>query len=809
MDDDDDEFVPRHLRKAMRGPGERGGGAAGETGDSNRRRLAELLGEDVLGDGELDASFAHLAGDSGGSSLFVSGGGLQDQLSKGARPATDEAASASALKRRRTSAPAAPVIPEATRQAEAKVKSSIGATLLAKLGYSGKGGLGKDGKGITQALDVKVRPANAGLGMVQEKTEAQRLLEHQRRQQALGGAAAEEAEQQEEESQQQAATPVKWSKLNLPGSQSKRARRASRVAPVMKSADQVLQEDNQTTSAAGGVTIIDLTGPQERLLNRTNSMSNLASPAGPELGRELRYNLSKLVDAAEVDLKQHNRRLAMVKQKQTTFGQQAEMLGRAQAENDAALGVLREATALLERLEASQPDMSRSTRDSDEAAVQLTMRLCSAFTGARQRFGEALYRAAGFADLLFELLQGPLRAYYGRHRGTLGVDMGVARALKAVWQDEPTTDYWNAWVFQVVVPEFQRFITRDWEVEGDTQALACAAVRQWDGVWSSSARHYVIHEVVWPRLKAAVDAWNPYTAQVALHEWVHPWHELFEGRLERDLYPGIVYKLTQALTDWNPTDGSAYELLRPWGTGKLTPSQLEGLAQGRILPKLHTLASTVDLNDTAALDALLLWHDWIARDAFVKLLARTLFPRLSRTVYEWMRSIRDGPFEVVVAWYRSWKAALPEALASDPRIRLLLAHLLDVALNVFLQPEVDFEPELLPRDLFAPAAKAVPSAGASGAAVATGPAEAGSAGHFRALVEAFAGKHNVVFVPLLHRTHNGKPLYSFGSIPVLLSDNVVHCAAQPGGAWKPISLDHLADLAKASGSSGNAAADVD
>jgi tuftelin-interacting protein 11 len=61
----------------------------------------------------------------------------------------------------------------------------------------------------------------------------------------------------------------------------------------------------------------------------------------------------------------------------------------------------------------------------------------------------------------------------------------------------------------------------------------------------------------------AVEAWNPRTDPVPLHQWLFPWLEHLVGPLE-ELYPGIRQKLAAALTAWDPYDSSAKALLQPW-----------------------------------------------------------------------------------------------------------------------------------------------------------------------------------------------------------------------------------------------------
>ena len=66
-----------------------------------------------------------------------------------------------------------------------------------------------------------------------------------------------------------------------------------------------------------------------------------------------------------------------------------------------------------------------------------------------------------------------------------------------------------------------------------------------------------------PQIRVAVEAWNPRTDPVPLHQWLFPWLEHLAGPLE-EVYPGVRQKLAAALTAWDPYDGSAKALLQPW-----------------------------------------------------------------------------------------------------------------------------------------------------------------------------------------------------------------------------------------------------
>lgn len=62
----------------------------------------------------------------------------------------------------------------------AKLKSGFGAKMLAKMGYSGDGGLGREGEGISEPIQVVMRGTKGGVGIVAEKSEQQRREERRK-----------------------------------------------------------------------------------------------------------------------------------------------------------------------------------------------------------------------------------------------------------------------------------------------------------------------------------------------------------------------------------------------------------------------------------------------------------------------------------------------------------------------------------------------------------------------------------------------------------------------------------------------------
>jgi tuftelin-interacting protein 11 len=794
FDEDDDEFLPFEVKADLK---------AKSLGSSKAKKKKFNAWEgEYEDDDDEDAVPAHLQFvDESSGGMFVKAGGLADQLKK--KPVAASSGSGgggekSAKKAKKMEKK--PVVKD-------KGKFGVGLSLLEKMGWTGEGGLGKKGTGITEALDVKMRPHGAGLGMIEEKTEAQKRVERQRR--------GEEVSEEEEEEQEAAKMP------KMPAvDRSQRWKRSAAAAPKVqvKSAYDVLREEGAAATPQK-LTIIDLTGERERVVTdpkQLYSKERAATDYKVGMGKELRFNVDKLLDMAETELKRQHRTEEQLRKKVETFGGQARALAKTVEEAETRLALLREAETLVVRLVQAAGDMAAAAETSDVAMERLVASLHQAFVGARARFGTELYAGLQLPDLLFVLLDKALTAYF--LRGDIREQPGRGRRMAELLKDlletyeargrsasEEAVDYWMVLQTAVIVPPLRAYLMREWDCKRDP-GVAVAALAAWSGALDEDVLHYVLHQAVWPRLLRCVEAWDPFTDAVPLHSWLHPWLPLLAREMEQTLYPIIVGKLVLALSEWEPEDGSAYALLQPWRTC-FTAQQLDTVAQTRLLPKLSSFVSAKlkllpgQQEQGGVLEAVLMWHDWIPSREFVKLLARTVFPRIYRSAFQWVTTSRPSPSGAqVVAWYKQLKECFPRELFANQKVCVLFAHLLDVLLNVMVGHVVDFEPDVLLVDLWADEREA--AASSSGAhlplhkPVVTG--SGADAMSFRAMVEAFASERGILFMPLPNRkTKDGKPVYSFGGVAVHFANQLVYAELQPG-AWTMVSLEHLAQLVQKS-----------
>ncbi|KXS21412.1 TFP11-domain-containing protein [Gonapodya prolifera JEL478] len=193
--------------------------------------------------------------------------------------------------------------------------SGIGSKLLRAMGWKPGQGLGKDRAGMVKPIDVKLRPQRAGLGTIDERTEAvreqQRVMkethgidygEESEESDNNGGGKRKSRKRKDSDEAQVRPKSSQWKKSRPP-----KSAKPSYITPAdLLAADTSALPDGAASPSVQPSTIIDLTGPSARV--RDISSLSTVTPSHPSLIDptkhlpELRHNLRLLADLARSDL---------------------------------------------------------------------------------------------------------------------------------------------------------------------------------------------------------------------------------------------------------------------------------------------------------------------------------------------------------------------------------------------------------------------------------------------------------------------------------------------------------------------------
>ncbi|CAG0888452.1 unnamed protein product [Cyprideis torosa] len=222
---------------------------------------------------------------------------------------------------------------------------------------------------------------------------------------------------------------------------------------------------------------------------------------------------------------------------------------------------------------------------------------------------------------------------------------------------------WECWV-----PPVSRVINTLWDVKDPEPLLKF--LEMWYGLLTPWVLGNTLDNSVLPKLKSAVDAWDPLTDTIPIHAWVHPWLPLLDKKLET-LYPTIRQKLGTALTNWHPQDRSAKLMIAPWAP-VWSKGSMDAFLQRHILPKLQSVLQKEFVINPRQQDLtpwtwVMLWSDLLSPALVANLLDQHFFPQWMKVLVTWLNHMPS--YDEVSSWFTGWKNMFPPAVLEDMTIK--------------------------------------------------------------------------------------------------------------------------------------------
>ncbi|CAI5995597.1 unnamed protein product [Closterium sp. NIES-64] len=768
-----------------------------------------------------------------------------------------------------------------------KHTKGIGMKLLEKMGYKG-GGLGKNQQGIAKPIEAKLRPKNMGMGFNDFKEKEVGLPPPPSGKdgevlggEGEGGVALEVVEKRGREKL--------WKK-----------KFAGRRKEYKTAAE--LLEEKQAEGREVTQTILDMRGAQVRVLtnmDRLNEEQKLQEDDTPM--PELQHNLRLVVDLAEADIQTIDKRLRFQRDSLTAFKQERDRTQQRMQQQAQQLIDLQRIVGVLENvLSSAPPPLPPPSTASAEALAQDSHAIATSVATPlatlrrlREQHPEEfkMYNvsavALGFVlPRLAPLFRtwNPLahpshgHAVLSSWRSVLARDVGGRGGAKggggendeesgAIFADvaladsvaEPGAaaggvggapadmDPYARLVADLVLPAVRSAVVNLWEPREPEPLLNF--LDTWRApVLPSVLLRTILAHLVFPKLAATVEAWDPRLETVPVHQWLHPWLPYLGSQLET-LYPTIRFRLGSALTAWHPSDSSALAMLAPWKS-VFDAASWDTLVSRSIVPKLIHLLQTEFLvnpqqQQLEPFHWAMSWAGVVPTRHLIALLDTAFFPQWHQVLYHWLCA--NPNFDEVTRWYLGWKALFPAELLSSERVRQQLNVALDMMNQAVegmpvLQPGVKENVSYLrvsEQQAFADGAGAGRGATGAGSAAAGGPGIAaggvgggggmGGAGatsgstltggrgagggrtgmvhqedekelSLREVVERFALQNDVKFLPKPGRTHEGMPVFLFGTISLVIdSPKQLLMAQDDKHVWVPVSLEQVLDMHRKKG----------
>ena len=338
----------------------------------------------------------------------------------------------------------------------------------------------------------------------------------------------------------------------------------------------------------------------------------------------------------------------------------------------------------------------------------------------------------------------------------------------------------------LILPKVRNAIVNHWNIRNPESLLQF--LEPWAPVLPEIILDNILENLVLPKINNEVENWNPRTDTTPIHKWLHPWLPLMGNRLE-PLYPTIRNRLVSVLKDWHASDISAKIILSPWKT-VFDPASWDALMAKSIIPKLSDAMKSFVINPRQQiLDQfkwLMNWEGLLSVKHMVHLLETEFFPKWQQVLYTWLSN--NPNFEEISRWYIGWKSEFPESLVAVDRIRAQFTHALTVIDNAlstgpgyrptpFMPPPPSTDEEENTSKPPPPSQKPPPPPSTDDF-------------NFKDLIEHYAQQHNYLLIKT-SRQHEGKPIYQFGKIPIILDGLKQIVLKQIKGEWVPISIEDL------------------
>ncbi|KAG9203149.1 hypothetical protein G6514_003066 [Epicoccum nigrum] len=680
-----------------------------------------------------------------------------------------------------------------TEDGSAALKTGFGAKMMAKMGYKGTGGLGKEGEGIAEPIQVVLRGSKGGVGIVSEKSEQQKR-EERRKAEANG---EEYVDSEEEERRER-----------------KKRAKATREAQARSAAPRPKKTLFELEAAGMHVplalqNIIDATTGASTPTSSVSLRGSEAIPFENSLQARVRRDLNSFSEAFE-ELQIESEAIApqeyaLEKELDALERQMDEIRDISSRLQSMRTGSFDQVCNGLKEMRAAYPSKPLH-RESIAVIYPHFSQLIASWSPLEDALEEP---AAAFSELS-NVIQ-PRSRRFVSDAYTHPSDALIARAQL---DDETpikrgTTSSYETMMLKLWLPSVSSAITQ-WDVKEPRPMVHLIEV--WRPVLPPFIAKRVLEQIT-RKLSTSIHEWNPRKFRRSPHTWVVEWLPYLKPS---DLDPkgtGLVAdikrKLRHALQSIDITRGPLSGM-EQWRKvfGK---AEVDRMLTNHLVPRFAShLRDNFELNpaeqDMAPLEAVFAWKELLSDQTLGELLKAQFFPKFLEIIHQWLSS-EGVVFSEVEEWIKWWRETLGEDVNALPSVSSCWTEaytLISQALDMGDARMTDLPAPHLESTRASPEAPDL-----SKSVNKEPPRQAAQAEEvtFKEIVEEFCGEENLLMMPL-REAHDitGLPLFRItasatgrgGAVAYFKGDILMVQNKKDKALWEPTGLDESL-IAKAEG----------
>jgi tuftelin-interacting protein 11 len=528
----------------------------------------------------------------------------------------------------------------------AKLKAGFGAKLMAKMGYKGEGGLGREGEGIAEPIQVVMRGTKGGVGIVTEKSEQQRR-EERRKAEANGEEYVDTSEEERRVKKQKKAKAKGEARTAGPRPKKTVFEMEAAGMHVPLALQSIIDATTGASTPASGVSLrgTDVVPFESSLQARVRRDLNSFSEAFEELQIE-----SEAIPAQEWALQKELEALERQMDEAEDIRSRLESLRTTS---------FKEACEGLKSMRAAYP-----SKPLHRESIAVIYPHFSDMITSWSPLDNALEDVAGAFKELADVVQPRSRrittqAYTHPSealvaRTTIGEEEAIKRG---------TTSSYETMMLKLWLPIVSSAVTQ-WDVKEPHPMVHL--LETWTPVLPPFVAKRVLEQVT-RKLSTSVQEWNPRKFKRSPHTWIVEWMP-YLGPAELDpkgtgLVAEVKRKLRHALQSIDLSRGPLAGM-ESWRKvfGK---AEFDHLLTTHLVPRLAAyLRDNFEINpaeqDLAPLEAVFAWKGLISTQVIGELLRAQFFPKFLDIIHQWLSS-EEVVFAEVEKWIEWWRDEILKA----------------------------------------------------------------------------------------------------------------------------------------------------